>query len=35
MNFMYTICTEKKIGSIRRFILKILGIGFVNNYRRR
>ena len=35
MNFMYTICTEKNIGAIRRFILKLLGIQFVNSYKRK
>lgn len=33
MNYMYTICTNKEIGKIRTFILKIMGVSFVNNFR--
>lgn len=35
MNFMYTICTEKAIGPVRRLLLKILGVQFVNHYKRK
>lgn len=33
MNYMYTISTEKEIGKIRKWILKTIGISFVNHYR--
>lgn len=35
MNYMFTICTKKDIGIIRTFILNIIGISFVNRYKRR
>lgn len=34
MNFMYTICTKKDIGKVRKLILKALGVSFVNHYQR-
>lgn len=34
MNFMYTIATFTKIGPVRRTILLMLGISFVNSFKR-
>jgi hypothetical protein len=34
MNFMYTICTKNEIGKIRKFILAMIGISFVNHYKK-
>ena len=33
MNYMFTICTKKDIGIIRTFILKLIGISFVNKFK--
>ena len=35
MNYMFTICTKHDIGFLRTMILKLMGITFVNNYRKK
>lgn len=34
MNYMYTICSIKEIKKIRKLLLKIIGISFVNQYKK-
>lgn len=33
MNYMYTISTKKDLGKLKRLILKLIGISFVNHYK--
>lgn len=35
MLYMYTIMTKREIGLIRKTVLKLLGVQFVNHYRRK